>query len=89
MYVYVYIYIYIHMYIYIYIYIHIHIHSVLHRLAIFAPADRPWRSLMFTVREFAKGGLVKGGLAIDSLPLCNCNTLGSIFNVETENMPNC
>ena len=39
--------------------------------------------------EVHKGGLVKGGLAIYAFPLCNCNTLGSVFNVEIENMPNC
>ena len=33
-------------------------------------------------REFTKGGfIVKRGLAIDAFPLCNCNTLGSVFNV--------
>ena len=36
-----------------------------------------------------KGGFIKGGLAIYALPLCNCNTLGSVFNVEIDNMPNC
>ena len=41
------------------------------------------------VREFTKGGLVKGGLAIYAFPLCNRNTLGSVFNVQIENMPNC
>ena len=41
------------------------------------------------VREFTKGGLVKGGLAIYVFPLCNCNTLGSAFNVEVERMPHC
>ena len=35
-----------------------------------------------------KGGLIKGGLAMCASPLCNCNTLGSVFNVEIENMPN-
>ena len=30
-------------------------------------------------REFKKGGLVKGGLAIYAFPLCNCNTLDSVF----------
>ena len=35
------------------------------------------------------GGLVKGCLAIHAFPLCNCTTLGSVFNVEVENMPNC
>ena len=40
-------------------------------------------------QEFTKGGLVKGGLAIYVFPLCNCNTLGSVFNVQIENMPNC
>ena len=29
-------------------------------------------------QEFAKGGLVKGGLAIYVFPLCNCNILGSV-----------
>ena len=38
-------------------------------------------------REFTKGGLVKGGFAIHAFPLCNCNTLGSVFNVQIENMP--
>ena len=32
-------------------------------------------------REFTKGGLVKGGLAIDVFPLCNCSILGSVVNV--------
>ena len=37
-----------------------------------------------------RGGLVKGGLAIYAHPLCNCNTLGFVFNVEIEeHMPNC
>ena len=40
-------------------------------------------------REFTKGGLVKGGLAIYAFPLRNCNTLGSAFNAQIENMPNC
>ena len=40
-------------------------------------------------REFAKGGLAKGDLAIYAFPLCDCNTLGSVFNVQIENMPNC
>ena len=40
-------------------------------------------------REFTKGGLVKGGLAIYAFPLCNCNALGSVFNVQIENTPNC
>ena len=35
-------------------------------------------------REFTKGGFV-----IDAFPLCNCNTLGSVVNVQIENMPNC
>ena len=39
--------------------------------------------------EFTKGGLVKGGLAIYAFPLCNCNTSGSVFNVQIENLPNC
>ena len=34
-----------------------------------------------------KGGLVKGGLATYAFPSCNCNTLGSVFNVQIENMP--
>ena len=40
-------------------------------------------------REFTKGGLVKGGLAIYAFPLCNCKTLGSVVHVQIENMPNC
>ena len=40
-------------------------------------------------REFTKGGLVKGGLAICVFPLCNCNASGSVVNVHIENMPNC
>ena len=40
-------------------------------------------------REFTKGGLVKGGLAICASPLCNCNVLGSVFNFRIEDMPNC
>ena len=40
-------------------------------------------------REFTKGGLVKGGLAIYALHLCDCNTLGSVFNAQIENVPNC
>ena len=39
-------------------------------------------------REFTKGVLVKGGLAIYSFPLCHCNTLGSAFHVQIEHMPN-
>ena len=45
--------------------------------------------MIMTLREFTKGGLVKGGLAIDVFPFRNRNTLGSVFNVEIENMPNC
>ena len=40
-------------------------------------------------REFTKGGFSKGGLAIYVFPLCNCNTLGFVLNVQFENMPNC
>ena len=40
-------------------------------------------------REFTKGGLARGGLAIHALPLCNYNTLTSVFDVEIESMPNC
>ena len=39
-------------------------------------------------REVTKGRLVKGGLAIDAFPLCNCNTLGSIVHVQIESMTN-
>ena len=46
-------------------------------------------SLTVNVGEFTKGGLVKGGLPIDAFPLCNCNTSGSVFNVQIEDMPNC
>ena len=45
------------------------------------------RKVLF--REFTKGGLIKRGLAIYVLALCNCNTLGSAFDVQIENMPNC
>ena len=34
-------------------------------------------------------GLVKGGFAIYALPLCNCNTIGVVFDARIENMPNC
>ena len=40
-------------------------------------------------REFTQGDLVKGGLAIYACTLCNCNTLGSVFNMQIEHMPNC
>ena len=40
-------------------------------------------------REFTKGGLVKGGLAMYAFLLCNCNALASVVYVEVENMPNC
>ena len=33
-----------------------------------------------------KGGLVKGGLAIYAFPLCDCNALGSVFNVQFESV---
>ena len=36
-----------------------------------------------------RGVLVKGGLAICAFPLCNCDTLGFVFNVQIEHMPNC
>ena len=39
-------------------------------------------------REFTNGGLAKGGLAICVFPLCNYNTLGYVFNVQIEIMPN-
>ena len=45
--------------------------------------------LILLSREFTKGGFGKGGFAIYAFPLCNCNTLGSVFNVEIENTPNC
>ena len=35
------------------------------------------------------GGLAKGGLAIYEFPLCDCNTLGSVFHVQIEHTPNC
>ena len=41
------------------------------------------------IREFTKGGLVKGGLAIHAFPLCNSYTLGSVFHAQIESMPNC
>ena len=31
--------------------------------------------------------LVKGGLAIYALPLCNCNTLGCVVHVRVKHMP--
>ena len=40
-------------------------------------------------QEFAKGGLAKRGLAIYVFPLCNCNTLVSVVDVQIEHMPNC
>ena len=40
-------------------------------------------------REFTKGGLVKGGLAMYAIPLRKCDTLGSVCNVQIEHMPNC
>ena len=40
-------------------------------------------------REFTKGVLVKGSLAIYVFSLCNSNTSGSVFNAQFENMPNC
>ena len=36
-----------------------------------------------------KGGFSKGGFDIYAFPLCNCNALGSVFNVQIENRPNC
>ena len=36
-----------------------------------------------------KGGFSKGGSAICVFPLCNGNTLGSVFIVHIENQPNC
>ena len=47
------------------------------------------RALAVGLRELRKGGLVKGGLAIYALPLCNCSTLGSVLSAQIENMPNC
>ena len=32
---------------------------------------------------------IKGRLTIYVFTLCNRNTLGSVFNVQIENMPNC
>ena len=45
--------------------------------------------MLIVFRKFAKGGLVKGGLAIYVFPLCNCNALGSAFNMQIEHMHNC
>ena len=52
-------------------------------------ADANACGLPISAREFTKGGLVNGGLAIHVFPLCDCNTLGSLSNVQIENMPNC
>ena len=46
-------------------------------------------TILYKIREFTKGGLTKGGLAIYAVPLCNCNALGFLFNVQIENMRNC
>ena len=46
-------------------------------------------STHFIFREFTKGGLVKGGLAMYVFPFCNCNTLGFVVKVQIENIPNC
>ena len=44
-----------------------------------------WRyGMIRQFREFTKGGLVKGGLAMYAFPSCNCNTLGPVFNVQVE-----
>ena len=36
-----------------------------------------------------KGGFSKGGSPMYVFTLCDCNTSGSVFNVEIENVPNC
>ena len=56
-----------------------------HRLG----SGRPRGSHPGASREFTKKGLSRGGLAMYASPLCDCNTLGSVFNVQIENMPNC
>ena len=79
---------------------HIYVHTYTHHDMTHVCTDTPpwsetrWRRerqnpKVVKNREFTKGGLVKGGLAIYAFPLCNCNALGSVFNVQIENMPNC
>ena len=97
--VYVYTYIYIYTYVcmhfslslslYIYIYIYIYVYTgPLGGREVGLP--RPLgHAEDLVLREFINWVLVKGGLAIYVFPLCNWNTLGSAFNVQIENMPNC
>ena len=59
-------YTYVYMYIYIYIYIYIHIYTHTHACLLFNGSSHP---ASLHPREFAKGGLVKGGLAISVLLL--------------------
>ena len=80
------VYVYIYICIYIYIYIHIHIPE---RAPERSRRDPPGPVRLHGDREFTKGGLVKAGPAIYAFPLCNCNALGSVVNVQIENMPNC
>ena len=84
--------IYIHICIYIYIYIYIlHTHrswmSILTKRIFYylwwsftrRDSRKTREAVLDKHREFTRGGLVKGGLAIYAFPLCNCNTLGSVF----------
>ena len=39
-------------------------------------------AMPLVLREFTKGVLVKGSLAIYAFPLCKCNTLGCVSPVQ-------
>ena len=56
------------------------------RLALRCPAEVPSGGSGVHKGGFSKGG---GGVESYAFPLCNCNTLGSVFNVEIVNRPNC
>ena len=51
--------------------------------------ERSRRQAREEPREFTKGGLFKGGLAIYAFHLCDCDALGSGFNAQIEHVPNC
>ena len=72
-YIYIYIYIILHIYIYIHTHANICIGPGLYPAASWPPArgSSPQTWKRHTCREFTKGGLVKGGLAVDVLLLCH------------------
>ena len=83
---YMYTYVYVHVYIYIYIYpcplAIIHAGPILPAVLFCVFGSARACGVAVKDREFTKGGLVKGGLANDAFPSCNCNTLGCVSPVQ-------